>query len=371
VQKNARLPLTADSLATGNYKDALSSFFQLAFNRFIGPEKEIKFTSNPYAVMAKLDTTLLIDTIYYKYRHLRNLNFSFAAKLDSSYRFNGFSSGLKYALINKRDETVSKIFLNMVADDAKVQELFALNLDLEAYIAGLSGTPELQDKVREQKTRFFKGDIGFNQLESSLREKIKQLAEAKDAKFLLHLIEGDPKFNMKKTSQQVYDDLKNYFNNKLLWTVSVSDTTYKDQFLFSNIVLSSELLKVIDSLKRADIELNVKTSLQYVDDTLKTGRDLKRSVFSFEPGVNFVLKTKKTNKSFFEFKLSGSYNHTFSTLYKDEKRDRLTLNSTLRVRIINDIWIPLEIIYDPDSGNVFGFLNVRTNFNALGKLAKM
>ena len=88
--------LTADSLATGNYKDVLTSFFQLAFNRFIGDDKEIRFASNPFAVMAKADTSLLMDAKYYKYRHLRDLNFSFAAKLDSSYKFNGFSSGIKY-----------------------------------------------------------------------------------------------------------------------------------------------------------------------------------------------------------------------------------------------------------------------------------
>jgi len=57
-------------------------------------------------------------------------------------------------------------------------------------------------------------------------------------------------------------------------------------------------------------------------------------------------------------------------LYADEKRDRLILNGTLRLRIYNDIWVPLEIKYDPDAGNVFGFLNVRANFTALGKFAR-
>ena len=110
--------------------------------------------------------------------------------------------------------------------------------------------------------------------------------------------------------------------------------------------------------------------MQFADDSLKSGRDLKRSVFSFEPVVNFVLKTKNTRKSFFEFKLSGGYYHTFSSLYEGEKKDLVTLNGTIRIRILNDIWIPLEIKYDPDAGKVFGFLNVRANFTALGKMAK-
>jgi hypothetical protein len=68
--------LTADSLATGNYKDVLNSFFQLAFDRLTSPDKTLKFTGTPFAVMAKLDTVLLVDTIYKKYRTLRNLNYT-------------------------------------------------------------------------------------------------------------------------------------------------------------------------------------------------------------------------------------------------------------------------------------------------------
>jgi len=365
AQKSERLPLTADSLATGNYKDVLTSFFQLAFDNLVGKNKEMRFTTNPYAVMARLDTALLKDRYYYQYRHLRDLNFAFAIKLDTSYRFNGFSSAVKYALVNKRDETVSRVFLDMVSTDKRTQELFAINLDLEAFISGLN--PEDQNRIREQKTKFFTGQINFDQLDPAFRKKIEELAKIKNAEYLLNTIQNDPKFNMKKTSDDIYEAYKEYFNNRLLWTIGVSDTTYNDQFMFSNIAITSELVKGIDSLRTADLELNLKTALQYVDDTVKSGRDLQRNIFSFEPGINFVLKTKNTLKSYFEFKLSGSYYHTFSTLYENEKRDRLTINGTLRVRILNDIWVPLEIKYDPDTGNVFGLLNVRVNFSALNK----
>jgi hypothetical protein len=369
-QTNQNLPLSADSLATGNYKDVLGSFFQLAFDKFTSTEKELRFTSNPFAVMAKMDTSLLRDREYYKYRHLRDLNFSFSAKLDSSYKFNGFSSGLKYALINRRDETVSHIFIHDVLHDSTVQDLQSLNLSLEQYFSTFANDTAAQDKLRNQKTKFFRGEINFDQLDKDFQQKIKQLAKEKKLDHLSGIIKADAKFNIKKTSGEIYKDVKEKINNKLLWTVGVSDTTYKDQFMFSNIVLSSDLVKGIDKMKSKDIELNLKAAMQFVDDSLKTGRDLKRSVFSFEPGFNLVLKNKNTLKSFFEFKLSGSYYHTFSALYIGEKKDSLTFNGTIRIRIYNDIWIPLEIKYDPYSGNVFGFLNVRANFTALGKIAK-
>src|SRR5687767_764578 len=130
--------LTADSLATGNYKDVLNSFFQLAFDRLASPDKAIKFTGTPFAVMAKLDTALLVDTMYTRYRTLRNINYTFALKLDTSLKFNGFSSGIKYAIINKRDETVSKAFRNTVINNAAVNQLFGLNNVLIAKITTMA-----------------------------------------------------------------------------------------------------------------------------------------------------------------------------------------------------------------------------------------
>jgi len=369
VTYSQKLPLSADSLATGNYKDVLGSFFQLAFDKFTGTEKEIRFTSNPFAVMAKLDTGLLRDTNYCKYRHLRDLNFSFSAKLDSSYKFNGFSSGLKYALVNRRDETVSRVFVQDVLRDSTITDLIKLNSELDRYISAFDNDSVLH-KLRDQKTDFSKGKINFDKLDPRLRDQILKLAKDSNLVRLTSIIKADPKFNINKTAAETFSEIKEKINNKLLWTVGITDTTYKDQFMFSNIVLSSDLVKGIDDMKCKDIELNLKAAMQFADDTLNTGRDLKRSTFSFEPGFNFVFKNKNTLNSIFEFKLSGSYYHTFGALYKNEERDRLVLNGTLRFRIYNDIWVPLEIKYDPDKGNVFGFLNVRANFTALGKMAR-
>ena len=369
-QTKTNIPINADSLATANYKDVLNSFFQLAVDRFTGPKKEIRFTSNPFAVMAKLDTSLLMDREYYKYRHMRDLNFSFSAKLDSSYRFNGFSAGVKYALINQRDETVSRLFVNDVLFDSKTQELFALNMALEQSISTFLNDPINGKIIRVQKTKFFNGDLNFNQLNKSFQQKIIQILKEKNLAILLNLIKEEPSFNIKKTKTQIYDAIKEKINNRLLWTVGVTDTSYNDKLMFSNIVFSSDLVKGIDNMKSKDIELNLRAALQLVDDSSKKGNDLKRSIFSFEPGLNFVFKNKNNLKSIFEFKLSGSYYHTFSNLYKSEKRDSVTVNSTLRIRVYNDIWIPIEIKYDPYSGNIFGFFNVRVNFTAMGKLLK-
>ncbi|MET0393938.1 MAG: hypothetical protein ABW019_12390 [Chitinophagaceae bacterium] len=363
--------LTADSLATGNYKDVLNSFFQLGFEKFTGPAKEFKFTATPFAVMAKLDTTLLVDTSYIRYRTLRNLNFSFSAKLDSSFKFNGFSSGIKYALINKRDETVSRAFVNTVLGNVSTKQLFALNSLISEQISKM---PESEkSKAILDYTDFTDGVKNFGALSQALQDTILAIAGRDDAtKTLAQTIGRNKNFNLKKTADSLYQDMKANFNKNLLWTIGISDTTYKDEFIFSNIVITSELLQGLNNYneRKNDLELNIKTALQLVDDSTRSGRDLKRVLFSFEPGINLAFKTRGTKKSYLEIKFSGGYYHNFSYLYQDEERDRFTMNTTLRVRVFSDIWIPLDIKYDPKSGNLFGYLNVRANFKALGNAAK-
>ncbi|MCW3106748.1 MAG: hypothetical protein JWQ09_1254 [Segetibacter sp.] len=361
------LPLTADSLATGNYKDVFKSFFQLAFDRFTSNNKEIQFTSNPFAIMAKMDTSLLKSSNYRRYNHLRNLNISFSGKLDSAYKFNGFSSGIKYAIINKRDETVSDQFITLAVKAG--QPFFQINNSLIQYIAKFKDDRNKQNKLNEQRDKLFKGDITFNELDAGLKKVFRETAETLDSEASEEMI-NDP--NIAKTLAKLYDSIRTRFHERALWTVALSDTTYKNQFFFSNVVLSTEFLKGLDdptkALRPVGVQLNLKAALNVLDDTLKKGRDLQRSILQFEPGFNLVFRAKKALYSYAEFKFSGTYYHNFSNLYADEKRDGFTFNGTLRLRIFNDIWVPLEIKYDPDSGNIFGFLNVRANFASLKSL---
>ncbi len=360
--------VTADSLATGNYKDVLNSFFQLAVNRFTGPDKELKFTSNPFAIMAKMNPELLRTEQYLKYKRLRKLNFAFAAKLDTAYKFNGFSSGIKYALIDRRDETVSKAFLIEVEKDPYSIELGSLQDSMEAFISTLSADTDRQDKFGDQVADFYHGKISFNELDKEIQDKFREIAQRENLSLILSNVQKDSTYNIRKDADKRYAALKKNFNNRFLWTAGVSDTTYKDQFMFSNVVFTTEAVQgLLNSDHQANVEYNVKAAYQLVDDTLKAGRDLKRGILNVEGGFNFILNAKDTDRSFLEFKLAGSYYYKSGSLYTDEKRDMLTINGTLRIRVFSEVWIPLEIKYEPKKGNWFGLLNVRVNFQALGK----
>ena len=163
--------LQADSLATGNYKDVLNSFFQMAFEQLGGPNKEIKFTGTPFAVMAKLDTALLVDSNYREHKILRNINYTFGLRLDTAYKFNGFTAGIKYALINKRDETVSTAFEKVVLNNKMSKLLFALNDTISMQISKMDSQALKRIAIKEFD-QFFTGAKNLNAISKTLKDPI-------------------------------------------------------------------------------------------------------------------------------------------------------------------------------------------------------
>lgn len=371
-QKTAIPVLTADSLATGNSKDVLSSFFQLAFNNLTGPNKGIRFASNPYAIMLRANPDLAIDTSYVKYRALRNLNFNFDLKMDTNYKFNGFSSGITFAVINKRDETVYDEFNTLVRLRTKDYDTLTDRI-AEAVSALILTDPAFANQLMSQGNSLL-NDPTFtsSQLAPRVKDTLLTISKANDLQGIYKLLNSAKPVNIYNSMRSEYEAVKNSFHKRPLWIVGVTDTTYSDQLLFSNITFRTQYLQgVWDVTKASHLEMDVKGELNLVKDTLKAGRNLKRSLLNAEAGVNWVYKERESMKPLFELKFSAAYSRIFSGIYSDEIKERFTLNGTFRVRIINDLWIPLQFKYDPKTGNVFGFLSVKFNFSGLSNLVNI
>ena len=358
--------ITADSLASGNYKDVLTSFFQIAFDKLTGKDKELKFSSNPYAVMMKANPDLEIDYNYKKNRVLRNLNFNFSLKLDTSYRFNGFSSGISYALINKRDFTVYNEFIRLAID--KNAEFNKLQNGISQALSGIEDA-DLKKRFREQGNKLLNDEsYTYDKLDDDIKQRVLKILTDSNLTRIVKLIKNNSTANIAKSCRDGYNEVKKSFQSKPLLLLSITDTTAKDEFLFSNIILKAEYLKGFGMSKPgANWELNIPATVNFVDDISHTGRDLKRSVFRIEPGINLVIRNSDAAHSFLEMKFSSEYMHIFSQLYPNEKKDSFTFNGIFRIKIINDIWIPLRFKYDPQNGNVLGFLSVKYNFSGQGK----
>lgn len=359
--------ITADSLASGNYKDIFTSFFQLAFNDLTGANKSLQFNSNPYAIMLRHNSNMAKYPNYRKYTYLRNLNFDLGAKLDSSYRFNGMTVGLKYAIINNRDYTIKKQFLSTAMRDGDFLLLDTLTKCWALEVSTIHDASKRQ-ALNNQFQHFFHDSARLSNTDTMFQRVLLNAVARTKSKELAKLVK-DTSFNIYKMSQAPYDSLIKIYQNRALWTIGVSDTSYNDGGFFKNVQVITEYAKgLLPAVHNYNFELDIKASVNFADDTLLTGRDLRRQVFVFEPGINFTLRGTSSKQSWFECKIGGSYSNVWRGQYAGEDQIVNTLNATVRILVLNKFWLPLAIKYDRKTHNVFGFLNITTNFNGLADI---
>jgi hypothetical protein len=372
---------TADSLASGSSKDVVASFFQMAFNNLNGPNKEFNFSSNPYAVMLKSNPKLSLAEQYERYKTLRRLNFSFGLKVDSNFKFNGFSSGIKFKIVDDRDHTTSKEYINLTKNDDVNKDIDALAVELQNYsdnkwgAAPAPGSPDFKAKekfIKDYNEFMNNTEVSYNSMSKEFKDAVEETMKLKNLVNLENAIKKVGDFNFSKYDKKLADSLKNVIKMGWLWTVGLSDTTYNNEFVFSNVALTTEINKGIYKPRAGanNLELNFKAGLNFLTDTIQSDKNLKRLILNSELGLNWVIRDAQNEKSYFETKLAAAYRHNFNNLYNTEERSTFTMNGTARVRIYNDIWIPFDIKWDPNNGSVFGKVSVKSNFIGIASLLK-
>lgn len=367
---------TADSLKSGNSKDVLASFFQLAFTGLNSANKEFAFSSSPFAVMLRSNSKLNIDNYYTQYRNLRKLNFIFGLRVDSNFKFNEFSSAVKWAIVDERDPTTSKKLFNSMKSNvflkqrAKLNKLLSDSLLINKY--KIDGDTAARNKAAQNIRAFFNEDKAFSSLDDNFKSVVKYFYATANLNEIDSFLEKTPDSSLKAYNNNYVKDLKESIKMGWLWTIGFSDTTYTNQFAFSNFVFNTELNKGVYTPKAGvnNLELNLKAGINFLRDTLQGDKNLKRLVLNSEAGINWVIRDADNQMSYFELKLAAAYKHNFNNLYAGEERSLFTLNGTARVRIYNDIWVPFEIKWDPNNGNVLGLLSVKSNFIGLANLLK-
>jgi hypothetical protein len=374
--------LTADSLASGNSKDVLSSFFQLAFSDLTGPNKEVKFTSNPYAIMLRADSTLAEDPKYIRLRAWRKLNFTLDATLDSASHFNGFSIGLIYALVNARDLSRprnAQVFQGMMSHAKSDPVYTAFLSEVSQEILTQYGNDPATEALLLEQNRNVANDstLTVDKLDARLQTLYNTLANEPGYTLIRDSLAANPKLNFYTHRNIDFRNTLDRFQNRPLWTIGASDTSYSTGLQAKSAQLTTEFLAgFINPIQSYNLEIDVKSSLSFVDDTMETAMNLDRQVYSFQPGLNLVLKAGKKGGStarqpYLELKVSYAYTNIWKgQLYPNERQITNTLNGTLNIRVFRQIWIPLQFSYDTKTHNVLGFLNVTTNFTTLGSLFK-
>ena len=289
-------------IRSGNTRDVLTNFFQLAVNELTGPDKRFRLSSNLFALRLKTNPELNIDSFYKRNTFWRNSNIDFDVKLDSNYKFNGAAFGYRYAIVNKRDFTVAKDFEYHIKNALK--DYTTIIDTINGQLAKtFSRDPNLLTRfILELNAYTDQGsNVRFGDLSDTLKRIIKTAVPNRTF---------DEDWRFARSAQDIYESVKDSYKNKFLWVASLNASTYSDGFLFSNIDFLTEATSGISNTNaRNNLEFDIKAKLSFLDDTIKSGRNLDRQILSAEGGLNWVFRDRNTKKSLLEFEGSFEYNY--------------------------------------------------------------
>lgn len=342
-------------IRSGNFRDVLTDFFQLALTDLSGEEKRFRFSSNLFALRLKVNPDLNIDSLYKSQSFWRNSNLDFDLKMDEKYRFNGASFGYRYAIINKRDFSVAKDFSLLLSHKLNRSTIFFNAVEQALSEQYGHDIKKLQEMNNELNGFLNDPNIKFRSLSQESQDLITGLPLNQDT------ISGD--FSFAQNVKDIYEELVDSYKYKLLWTVGSEASTFSNGEI-EDINLSTRATSGFMKIgRKSSLEFDIKAQYSLLDDSLSNGRDLNRRIISLEGGLNCVFRDRNNDKSILEIKLSSTYNKRSKVIYSNEKDEFLTLNGTLRFRLNNEISLPLDIQYDPDRGKLFGLLGVKFNFD--------
>ena len=366
---------TAADLKSGNSQDVLTSFFQIGFNDLISREHSFSFASSIMAIRAKTDSNIWIDKNYKKVGNFsRNFSFGFTTKLDSNNKFAGNTLNLKYAIINMRDKSV---FSFELPNQSEWNKTAAAALNEYVNFEKDSAKNTSQDfNVFNSKNYLAASNYVFPGHEkptpySKLPPKYKEILAGqltKSASFQNYT--GD---SFQSYVFQAYDMLSKQIGNRPLLTLASNLSSDASGKLFNAIDINLEYLQGLYNLKDfaskfnfSNVEADAKAAF---DDSAAVAKRPHRQILSGSVGLNWIVARDKQRKSFVEFKASATDAYILTGLLKDKNEaiNKFTFDGTLRLRITNNFWIPMDIKYDPGSHNLFGFVSIKTNFDALGK----
>ena len=347
---------TANNLKSGNWQDVLSNFFQVATNDITGNNHTLAFKTNLFALKAKADASLLIDKNYVKQKFARNFQFNFNLKLDSNYRFNGFKGGFTWAIVNKRDSSVVQFIVPYTKQFNRLLSIELSNLQDSLTFSSGNAIGQFLNKddslyylkVKDSVDDLLAKDIIsesllphvfkqrdvlislFNQADSAFKDSL-----AKVAKQPLVTFSANGNFNKQ-------DSKLNGGDAAFVWLQGFTSQAYKTG-------------------NGSSCESDFRVTGILIDTTINN-LNIRRSFTDATWGLNIM--SIRNYKSVVELKPYLEYKHIFKGTIAGEKKDDFYADADLRIRITENLWLPLTVKYDIKKGNVLGFLNVAFNMNA-------
>jgi hypothetical protein len=338
-----------DRSKSGNYKEVLSNLFQLGTSNLTGPNKSVEFNSTLYGIKSIFCNNITTDKVFSEQKFSRNLEFNTKLNFDEQFRYKGFSGGITYALINQRDKDVANFAKTALALEYKfwTSELSEINSKLVDEL-NITDDKELSAKIEainlaasiltnKEFDKIDQSNIYFNKIITEFENRNKSIKLEDYIKKIHELRDKE------------YSDLE----KKPLWTVSLNGTT-NDKGNNQKLTFGTVFLQGLKSL-----ELDIRSNMIYSDTLIE--KSVQRLELRNSAGLNYKM-FKRNEQSVFEIKLYMEYNSILKNQLADEKKNAFLASSDLRLRVTDDLWIPLTIKYDIEKSNFLGFLNITYNF---------
>lgn len=364
---------------TGNYKDVLHNLLQLTTKNLSDDAKTLELNSTLFTILYGADLTDISDLTIKKSSFLRNFQINAKTNFDNNFKYNGFSGGITYALINGRDKATLNLAVGgkKYAEKSELFRLIFMKIQSELATGLVEDSNELE-QLNEASDAILAGneyDSSTNPYYNKIIERFnnfdykKELSEldsSETSKAVSNFIEKDLKDcveYLKQIKKSEYDNI----DARALWTLSI-DGSANTEGKFNQASIGTIFLKGNSS---SWYEFDLRSKITYADTV--TTEHLPRVDFKATAGMNFKLGKDKNNKSFFEIKPYFEYNsllkNTESVLATakavsayEEKKNKFILNAEIRVRLTDNLWLPLTVKYDTEKSNFLGFLNVSYNF---------
>lgn len=333
---------------SGNWKDVLTDYMQASFKGLTSENKSFQFKANIFSLRAKADSTLLIDNNYTSKRETfyRNFQVQIGLNLDKDYKFKGFNYGFDWAIINKRDTTIASLAKEEYESGKYFAKLSsALILALQKY---RNVNPDNYQKIEK---------LAKASIEKQYYLPIDNLPDD----FKKILLEEQDGIEAKKFLDTFQNELEKLKRRPLL-TVGFHSNFQKDSKFLDEFDANLVYLQGLKSKKGSKLEIDFRNQFKAKDSI--TTSVIKRKEFSSQLGLNISIWETK-DKSIVELKPNFEYKRIVSGLMDEEKNDQFLANADLRIRILKNLWVPLILKYDIKNNNLFGFLNVSFNFDAM------
>jgi len=310
-------------------------------------DNEVQLKSTIYGLIKIFDSSKAEDRTYTKLRWARNIQVGVGAVLGDENKITDFNSSLTIALINKRQPAGNFALFS----DSTFQAKTMTALDLIFNTA-----------FKKVETLFNDNTISTEKKNAALK-KLEDFSETFNYALLADLMTATELADFKAQWEGLvkeYTDAQRQLSGGALLTYGYEGNYGSNKW--SKIDQKLEFVVGLghktDSVRKYDFYAG--TFYNFSQDTLNKSQALNRRVFSAKAGINSVLiRSREDGGSIVEAFGGLEYKNISKGIYTGEKESTLNVDVTVSFRITKNVYLPIQIKYDPSIGRFNGFVDLK------------